>query len=452
MTASPGSAGPVRLPRVAVLGRQNVGKSTLVNRLFGNRESIAHDMPGVTRDRIELDAVWRGRRFALVDTAGYLQGATGVEALARAQADQALATADLILLVVDAQAGVTEDDGVLATRLRRARVPVIVVANKVDTEQDESDAAVFHALGLGEPFTVSGMHGRAAGDLLDRIVELLPDAPREDESGAEQPRFALVGRPNVGKSSLFNRLVGQERSVVFEEAGTTRDAVDAVVSWPDGPVRFVDTAGMRRATKIRGVEYFSVVRATQAIERAHVGILVIDAEQGFAVEDKKIANIVLDQGRALVIVANKWDLVEEKDATYAELSATARQFASAPVMRASALSGRGVHRIPPVLVDLHTRWTSRVPTSEVNAIIQQAQRERPTPRSAGNLHYATQVSSGPPTFVVFGGAHEPDPSYRRYIEHRFRRECHLEGIPVRVRYRARKPRSRGSNGRSDDPP
>jgi GTP-binding protein len=245
--------------------------------------------------------------------------------------------------------------------------------------------------------------------------------------------------------------VGEERSVVFEEAGTTRDAVDAVVPWPDGPVRFVDTAGMRRATKIRGgVEYFSVVRATQAIERAHVGILVIDAEQGFAVEDKKIANVVLDEGRALVIVANKWDLVEEKDATYADLSATARQFASAPVMRASALSGRGVHRLPAVLLDLHARWTSRVPTSKTNEIIQQAQRERPTPRTAGNLHYATQVSTGPPTFVVFGGAHEPDPSYRRYIENRLRRECHLEGIPVRVRYRARRPRSRGSRPGSSD--
>jgi GTP-binding protein len=226
---------PARVPRVAVVGRQNVGKSTLVNRLFGNRESIAHDMPGVTRDRIELDTVWRGRRFALVDTAGYLHGATGVEALARDQADQAIAHADLILLIVDARAGITEDDGVLATRLRRARVPVLVVANKVDTEQDESDATVFHSLGLGEPFTVSGMHGRAAGDLLDRIVHLLPDAPREGQAGAEQPRFALVGRPNVGKSSLFNRLVGEERSVVFEEAGTTRDAVDAVVPWPTDP-------------------------------------------------------------------------------------------------------------------------------------------------------------------------------------------------------------------------
>jgi GTP-binding protein len=439
----PEAADGSRVPRVAVIGRQNVGKSTLVNRLFGGREAIEHDMAGVTRDRIELETTWRGRRFSLVDTAGYLHEAKGVEALARDQADRALAHADLILLVVDAQAGITQDDGALATRLRRARVPVILVANKVDTERDEADAAVFHSLGLGDPFTVSGMHGRAAGDLLDRIVQLLPGTQREGDAFPEQPRFALIGRPNVGKSSLFNRLVGEDRSVVFEEAGTTRDAVDAVVRWPDGHVRFVDTAGMRRATKVRGVEYFSVVRSTQAIERAHVGILVIDAEQGFAVEDKKIANVVLDRGRALVIVANKWDLVEDKDDTYADLSRAARQFASAPVVRASALSGRGVHRLPAVLLDLHARWTSRVPTSTVNEIIQQAQRERPTPRATGNLHYATQVATGPPTFVIFGGAHEPDPSYRRYIENRLRRECRLEGIPVRVRYRARKPRPRG---------
>jgi GTP-binding protein len=427
-----------RVPTIAVIGRQNVGKSTLVNRLFGRRETIAHDLPGVTRDRVELETAWRGRRFSLVDTAGYLHGASGIEALARGQADRAIEDADLILLVVDAQAGVTEEDGALARRLRRATVPVLVVANKVDSALEEPDVAVFHSLGLGDPFPVSGMHGRAAGDLLDRIVQLLPDAPREGRDAPEEPRFALVGRPNVGKSSLFNRLVGQERSVVFEEAGTTRDAVDAVIEWPDGPVRFVDTAGMRRATKLRGVEYFSVVRATQAIERAHVAMLVIDAEQGYTVEDKKIANLVIESGRALMLVANKWDLVEDKDDTYADLTDTARQFATAPVMRTSAATGRGVHRLPPVLLDLHTRWSSKVPTSKINEVIQQAQRERPTPRSAGTLHYATQVATAPPAFVVFGGANEPDPAYRRYIENRVRRAFHLEGVPVRVRYRPRK--------------
>ena len=431
-----------RVPRIAVIGRQNVGKSTLVNRLFGSREAIAHDMAGVTRDRVEVETTWRGRRFSLVDTAGYLQEASGIEVLARDQADRAIDEADLIMLVVDARSSITEEDGALARRLRRATVPVLVVANKVDTASEEPGAADFHALGLGDPFPVSGMHGRAAGDLLDRIVQLLPEAPRDDESSdAAAPRFALVGRPNVGKSSLFNRMVGQQRSVVFEEAGTTRDAVDAVVQWPEGPARFVDTAGMRRQSRVHGVEYFSVVRATQAIERAQVAMVVIDAEQGFTVEDKKIANIVIDAGRALVLVANKWDLVEEKDDTYADLSHTVKQFAAAPVMRASAVTGRGVHRLPPVLLDLHARWSSRVSTSKVNDVIQRAQRERPTPRQAGTLHYATQVSTGPPTFVVFGGAGEPDATYRRYIEGRLRREFHLEGVPIRVRYRPRKQRA-----------
>jgi GTP-binding protein len=434
-------AGTDAAPRVAVIGRQNVGKSTLVNRLVGGRAAIADDLPGVTRDRLELEGTWRGRRFAFVDTAGYLRGASGLDALAIDQAERAVAQADLILFVVDVQAGITEEDAALAKRLRRSPVPVIVVVNKVDTEREEADATAFHGLGLGEPFMVSGLHGRAAGDLLDRIVDLLPDAPREPDAAVAIPSFALVGRPNVGKSSLFNRVVGEDRSVVYEEAGTTRDAIDALASWPDGPVRFVDTAGMRRATRVRGVEYFSVVRATRAIERADVGIVVIDATQGYTVEDKKIANLVLDGGRALLLVANKWDLVEEKDETYADLTSTVRQFATATVMRTSALTGRGVHRLPPVLLDLHTRWTSRVPTSAVNEVIQRAQRERPTPRSAGTLHYATQVATGPPTFVIFGGANEPDPSYRRYIEHRLRDAFGLEGVPVRVRYRPRRRRS-----------
>jgi len=236
-----------RLPRIAVIGRQNVGKSTLVNRLFGERATIADDRPGVTRDRVEVEASWRGRRFGLVDTAGFRSKATGVEALSAAQADRARDDADLVLLVVDAQAGVTDDDARLVRRLRRSEVPALVVVNKVDAERDDPDVASFHALGLGEPIGVSALHGRGTGDLLDRVVDLLPEAPEEDE-GPDEPRFAVVGRPNVGKSSLFNRLVGEDRSVVFEEAGTTRDAVDALVEWPSGRVRFIDTAEIGRAS------------------------------------------------------------------------------------------------------------------------------------------------------------------------------------------------------------
>ncbi len=433
-----------RLPKVAVIGRQNVGKSTLVNRLFGRRETISDEMPGVTRDRVEVETTWRDRRFALIDTGGYTRVTRGIESLVADQADRAAAEADLILLIVDAQAGVTEEDASLAKRLRRATVPVLLIANKVDGEREEADVAALYTLGLGEPVPVSALHGRGAGDLLDRVVQLLPDVSKiedaADDGAQPEPKFALVGRPNVGKSSIFNALVGEERSVVFEEAGTTRDSVDALLEWPDGPVRFVDTAGMRRQTRVTGVEYYSFVRATRAIERADVAVVVIEAPEGFTSEDKKIAVRVLDAGRGLLIAANKWDLVEEKDRTFKILSEEAALFANATIMRTSATRGQGVHRLPPLLMDLHRRWAHRVSTAKVNEVLQEAQRQLPTPRNAGNLHYATQVGSGPPSFVIFGGSREPDPSYQRYLENRLRRTFDYDGVPIRLTFR---PRTRG---------
>jgi GTP-binding protein len=434
-----------RLPKVAVVGRQNVGKSTLVNRFFGRRETIAHESPGVTRDRVEVEASWRGRRFALVDTGGYTRVKRGIDPLVANQADRAAAEADLILLVVDAQSGATEEDAVLARRLRRSPVAVLLVANKVDGDREEADAMALYSLGLGEPMPVSALHGRGAGDLLDRLVQLLP--PTSDVSGTDntaepaEPRFALVGRPNVGKSTIFNGLVGEERSVVYEEAGTTRDSVDALLEWPDGPVRFVDTAGMRRQTRVTGIEYYGFVRATRAIERADVAVVVIEAPEGFTSEDKKIAVRVLEAGRGLLIAANKWDLVEEKDRTFKILSEDATMFANASVIRTSAIRGQGVHRLPPLLMDLHTRWTRRVSTSKVNGVLQEAQAQRPTPRNAGNLHYSTQVGSAPPSFVIFGGSRAPDPSYQRYLENRLRRTFGYDGVPIRLTFR---PRTRGS--------
>jgi GTPase len=429
-------------PTVAIVGRQNVGKSTLVNRLFGKRAAIAHDEPGVTRDRLELEATWRGRSFRLVDTAGYLRRPGGVEALAAEQASLAVRDADLVLLVLDARAGITEEDAQLAGRLRRATTPVALVANKVDSPRDTSDVAALHRLGLGEPIAVSALHGQGTGDLLDRILELLPDAPRAADPLLE-PTFAIVGRPNVGKSSLFNRLVGTDRSVVSEVSGTTRDAVDSIVTWPDrGPVRFVDTAGMRRGIKVHGVEYYSVVRARAAIDAAHVAILVLDGREGFSVEDKKIANAVMDAGRALLVTANKWDLVEDKDRSFKRLADEIELYARATVLRTSATRGQGVHRLPPLLLDLHARWMSRAPTSTVNDIVQSAQRERPTPQRTGNLHYATQVSTAPPSFVIFGGAHPPNQTYQRFLENRLRRALGLDGVPIRLRFRPRSPRSR----------
>jgi GTP-binding protein len=428
------------LPVVALVGRQNVGKSTLANRLFGARAAIAHETPGVTRDRVELEASWNGRRFRLVDTGGYLHRASGIEALVKAQARLAAEDADVVLLVVDGQTGVREEDAELARDLRRASLPVLVVVNKVDAERDEPDALGFAGLGLGEPVPVSALHGRGSGDLLDRVVAMLPDAPEDEVAAApDLPTFALVGRPNVGKSSVFNRLVGSERSVVFEESGTTRDAVDAVVDWETGRVRFVDTAGLRRTTRARGVEYYSFLRAERAIERADVSLLVLDATDGFTAEDRRIAAKVVQAGRGLLVVANKWDLVEDRDRTFRQLAEEMGPFAHAEILRASAVRGAGLARIPPALLSLRDRWSSRVPTSDVNRVLEAAEGERPPPR-ATRYRYATQVSAGPPTFVLFG-ASAPEPSYRRFLENRFRREFGLDGVPIRLRFRAKRPRS-----------
>ncbi len=427
-----------RLPVVALVGRQNVGKSTLVNRLLGRREAIAHETPGVTRDRVEVEVAWRGRRFVLVDTGGYLHRATGIEAIVSGEAARAADEADVVVLVVDARTGPLEEDASLARRLRRAQVPVVLVANKVDTERDEADAAAFVALGLGEPVAVSALHGRGAGELLDRLVEVLPELDEPAVEPTAEPRFALVGRPNVGKSSLFNRLVGQQRSVVFEEAGTTRDAVDAVVQWEQGPVRFVDTAGFRRPSRARGVEYYSFLRAERALERADVAIVVLDASDGFTTEDRRIAAKVVDEGRGLMLVANKWDLVENKDRAYRTFVEQAAPFARAPVHRASALRGTGVERIPRTLVALHERWRRRMPTAEVNVLLEQIQGARPPPGNA-RYRYATQVSSGPPVFVLFG-AGAPGRSYERFVENRLRTAFAFEGVPIRLRFRARRDR------------
>jgi GTP-binding protein len=433
------------VPRIAVVGRQNVGKSTLVNRLFGKREAIAHDDPGVTRDRIELEATWNGRRFGLVDTAGYLHRAKGVEALAGRQAIRAMDEADVVLLVVDVASGITEEDAQLARRLRRATSPVLVVVNKTDSRHEEVEVPAFHSLGLGDPIAVSAQHGRGVGELLDRLVDLLPDAPKAEaaegrgaEGEPEEPRFALVGRPNVGKSSLFNRLVGEERAVVFEEAGTTRDSVDALVEWPGaGTIRFVDTAGMRRAIRVQGVEYYSFVRAGEAIDRADAVAVLFDATEGLTAEDEKIAFRVLEAGKALLLVANKWDLVEDKDRHFKQLTEDARMLGRATVVRSSAVRGQGVTRIPELLLDLRRRWAGRAPTSRVNEVLQEAQGAQPPPRSAGTLHYAAQVATRPPSFVVFGGGRAPGPGYRRYIENRFREAFDLDGVPLRMSFRTR---------------
>jgi GTP-binding protein len=339
--------------------------------------------------------------------------------------------------------------------------PVHLVVNKADSRLEEADVPLFHSLGLGDPIAVSAQHGGGVGELLDRVVDLLPDAPEasdrdksgvgpdeegRDEAGpdagtGEEPRFALVGRPNVGKSSLFNRIVGEERAVVFEEAGTTRDSVDAVVEWPGvGRIRFVDTAGMRREIRVQGVEYYSFVRAADAIDRAHAVAVIFDATEGLTAEDQKIAFRVLEAGKALLLIANKWDLVEDKDRRFKQLTEEATMLGRATVVRTSALRGLGVRRIPDLLHDLRRRWSGRASTSRVNELLQEAQGANPSPRSSGTLQYAAQVATRPPSFVLFGGGRAPGPGYRRYLENRFREAFHLQGVPIRMRFR---PRTRG---------
>ena len=340
------------VPRIAVVGRQNVGKSTLVNRLFGKRETIAHDDPGVTRDRVELEATWNGKRFGLVDTAGYLHRAKGVEALAGRQASRAMDESQLVLLVVDVASGITEEDAQLARRLRRSTTPVLVVVNKADSRKEEAGRCLVPLPRAGRSdrrLRTARPRRRGAAWTGWSTSCPTPRTPtRRDDTvrRSDEPRFALVGRPNVGKSSLFNRLVGEERSVVFEEAGTTRDSVDALVEWPGaGRIRFVDTAGMRRAIRVQGVEYYSFVRAGEAIDRADAAAVVFDATEGLTAEDEKIAFRVLEAGKALLLVANKWDLVEDKDRTFKRLTEEATMLGRATVVRTSAdpRTGGGSH-------------------------------------------------------------------------------------------------------------
>jgi len=432
----PSGAGSRPVPVVAVVGRPNVGKSTLVNRLLGRQVAIAHESSGVTRDRLELPVQWGGRSFMLVDTGGIAYRPAGIEAKVARQAEQAVRRADLILFVVDAVAGILEEDEALARQLREAEVPVLVVANKIDAQAQEPLSADLFRLGLGEPIPVSALHGRGSGDLLDRILDLIPEGAEPQLDG--EPRFALVGRPNVGKSSLFNRLVKQERAVVHEEPGTTRDALDSVVRIGDRDLRFIDTAGFRRPGRTEGVEYYGLLRSLRAIDSADVALLVVDAREGLTGEDKRVAARVMDAGRGLVSALNKWDLVpsDERSARFVSLQEELSLFPGTPVLRTSALTGMGVGRLVPALLTVHGSWSTRAPTAEVNRILQEAVAAHPPPRRAGHIRYGTQVASGPPRFVLFG-AEDPGPSYRRYLEGALRRAFGFQGVPVRLSFRGR---------------
>ncbi|HEY2815436.1 MAG TPA: ribosome biogenesis GTPase Der [Acidimicrobiales bacterium] len=438
------------LPSIAIVGRPNVGKSTLLNRIVGRREAIVEEKPGVTRDRKEVEAEWQGRPFTVIDTGGWLPGdSNSLDVKVSQQSEKAMREADVVLLVVDASVGVAEEDARVADVLRTLRSPVLVVVNKVDDTNREAAVWEFLQLGLGEPLPVSALHGRGAGDVLDRVVTLLPpeesnpdDALERDVGkGEAEPRIfgvAIVGRPNVGKSTLFNRLIGDERAVVHDLPGTTRDTIDTVVDTEDGPIRFIDTAGMRRRSRIgEGTEYYSLVRALQAVDRADVALLVIDATEGVTAQDQRLAERVDAAGCPIVVLLNKWELLDADDRTVLTRQVGRKlHFAGdAVVLKISALTGKGVHRLLPALAEAIEAYHTRVPTRRVNEVIRAAQVSQPAPHG-GRVLYATQGAADPPTFTLFANKELP-PTYLRFLERRLREAFDLGATPIKLRVRRR---------------
>jgi GTP-binding protein len=457
-------AGATATPMVAVVGRPNVGKSTLVNRIVGRREAIVEEQPGVTRDRKVLDAEWIGRAFAVVDTGGWIRTEESLARQVTLQAERAIDEADVVVMVVDGAVGPTDEDALVAALLRRSPKPVLLAVNKVDDANREPDAWDFTRLGLGDPIPVSALHGRGSGDLLDLIVEQLPpeaepepapgspsvdgagdgDGPGNDGLGAPDKPFsvAIVGRPNVGKSTLFNRLVGEERAVVHDAPGTTRDTIDTVVETEDGWLRFVDTAGMRRKSRIdEGTEYYSLVRALQAIDLADAALLVIDATEGVTHQDQRLAERIDASGCAVVVVLNKWDALppDDRDDVLTDVADRLAFLAYAPVLKTSALTGRNVPRLLPALLQARTEYHRRVPTRALNEALQAAQAAHPPPAERGHrprILYATQGATDPPTFTLFTTRELPA-GYLRYLERKIREAFSIGPTPIKLRVRRR---------------
>jgi len=430
---------------VAIVGRPNVGKSTLLNRIVGRREAIVEEHPGVTRDRKEVTASWSGREFTLVDTGGWLASGGALDSMVSRQSEQAIAEADVVLLVVDATVGLTDDDDRVAALLRGRDKSVLVVANKVDDASHESIIWELLGLGLGEPFPVSALHGRGTGDLLDRLIDLLPDPHDDGEATGEADPpgeriigVSLVGRPNVGKSTLFNRLTGEDRSVVHDQPGTTRDAIDTVVDTDHGPVRFIDTAGMRRKARIdEGTEYYSLVRALRAVDGADVSLLIIDATEGVTHQDQRLAERVDAAGCPIVVLLNKWDLcdAEQREAAVEQVGDRLHFIGGAPVLRISALTGRNVDRLWPALAESVEEYRTRVPTRRVNEVVRAAQAAHPAPGGVRIL-YATQGATDPPTFTLFSNREVPR-TWLRYLERRLREDLGLGATAMKLRVRRR---------------
>lgn len=436
------------LPVLAIVGRPNVGKSALVNRILGRREAVVEDKPGVTRDRVSYKAEWNGRKFTLVDTGGWEPDAKGIDKSVALQSEIAIELADAVLFVVDANVGPTSTDERVVKLLRASKRPVILVANKVDDARQEPEAASLWSLGLGEPFPVSALHGRGVADMLDAALAVLPEvsAVAKNELGGPR-RVALIGRPNVGKSSLLNKAVGSERAVVNDLAGTTRDPIDEQVELAGKVWRFVDTAGIRRRVHLaQGADFYASLRTAAALERAEVAVVLFDVTQPISEADIRIVDMALESGRALVLAFNKWDELDDERRRYLEreIEQDLAHVDWAPRVNISAKTGRHIEKLVPALEVALDSWDQRIATGKLNAFIQELAMETPHPVRSGKqprVLFATQVSSRPPKFVLFTTGFL-EPGYRRFIQRRLRETYGFEGTPIEVGMRVREKRKR----------
>ena len=437
-----------RLPVLAVIGRPNVGKSTLVNRMIGRREAVVEDVPGVTRDRVPYEAIWNGKAFTVVDTGGWDPDARGLAERIAAQAEVAVQAADAVLFVVDATVGITDADEAVVRILRAAGKPVVLAANKVDDQRGEAEAAGLWNLGLGEPYSVSALHGRGSGDLLDAVLDALPDAPADEDPVEGGPRrVAIVGKPNVGKSSLLNKLAGEDRVVVDDASGTTVDPVDELVELGGRQWHFIDTAGVRRRVReASGHEYYASLRTSSAIDRAEVAVMIVDASEPLTEQDLRIITSVAEAGRALVIAFNKWDLVDEERRYYLEreIERELVQVTWAPRINVAARTGWHVDRLVRALDAALEGWETRVGTGALNSFLGRLVAEHPHPVRGGKqpkILFGTQASTAPPTFILFTSG-KLESGYLRYVERRLREEFGFTGTPVHVQQRPREKRKR----------
>ena len=429
------------LPIVAILGRPNVGKSTLINRFLGRREAIVEDTPGVTRDRIQYECEWGGRRFIIMDTGGWEAKPDGISVQVSAGAEIAMQEADVLAFVVDAQVGALDEDDILVQHLRKAKKPLILIGNKVDGEREESEAHGLWSLGLGEPYFVSALHGRGSGDLLDHIVAELPEVGGAQTQDGYR-KVALIGRPNVGKSSLLNALAGENRSIVDDVAGTTRDPVDELIEFGGSIWRFIDTAGLKkRANQASGTDYYASLRTQTALERCEVAVVVLDASEPITEQDLRVITMVEEAGKAMVIVMNKWDLVDEdrRDQLDREIDRHLDQVEWAQRVNVAAKTGWHRDRLAPALRTALDSWEKRVPTAKLNSFLGALIGATPPPVRGGKqpkVYYATQAGIAPPKFVVFSNGWI-EASYRRFIERRLREEFSFPGTPVQVAIRVK---------------